>query len=71
MQLLNGLEHRGHAALTPLRLEQAPHLSLENPALTKTINLARAHPEWSAISEIFNHSPAREHALEALAKALC
>lgn len=71
MQLLKGLEERGHAALTPLRLEQAPHLSLENPALTKTIALARAHPDWSSIGEKFNYSPARKHALEALAKALC
>jgi hypothetical protein len=70
MQLLKGLEQRGHAALSPLRLDQAPHLSLENATLNKTISLARAHPDWSSISENFNHSPAREHALEALAKAL-
>jgi len=70
MQLLNGLEHRGHAALAPLRLEQAPHLSLENPALTKSIALARAHPDWSSIGENFNDSPARQRAIDALALGL-
>jgi hypothetical protein len=57
--------------LTPLRLEQAPHLSLENPVLIKTIAMARARPEWSSISENFSHNPAREHALDTLVKALC
>jgi hypothetical protein len=70
MQLLQGLEQRGHATLSPLRLEHAPHLSLENSTLNKTIALARAHPDWSSISENFNHSPAREHALAALARGL-
>jgi len=70
MQLLSGLEHRGHAALTPLRLDQAPHLSLENPTLTKVITLARAHPEWSSIGEDFNDSPARQRAIETLANGL-
>ena len=70
MQLLNGLEHRGHAALSPLRLEQAPHLSLDNPSLTKVIALARAHPDWSSIGEDFNDSPARQRAIEALARGL-
>ena len=70
MQLLQGLEQRGHATLNPLRLELAPHLSLENSTLNKTISLARAHPDWSSISENFNHSLAREHALAALARGL-
>lgn len=68
MQLLNGLERRGHATLNPLRLEQAPQLSLENPTLTKTITLARAHPDWSSISDDFNDSPARQRAIETLAQ---
>lgn len=70
MQLLNGLEHRGHAALSPLRLAQEPYLSLDNPALTKVIALARAHPDWSSIGEEFNDSPARQRAIETLARGL-
>lgn len=70
MQLLNGLEHRGHATLNPLRLEQASQLSLENPTLTKSISLARAHPDWSSISDDFNDSPARQRAIEVLAQGL-
>ncbi len=70
MQLLNGLERRGHATLNPLRLEQAPQLSLENPTLTKTIALARAHPNWSSISDDFNDTPARQRAIETLAQSL-
>lgn len=70
IQLLNRLEHRGHAALTPLRLEHAPHLSLENPTLTKIMTLARAHPDWSSIGDDFNDSPARQRAIETLARGL-
>lgn len=70
IQLLNRLEHRGHAALTPLRLEQAPHLSLDNPTLTKIMTLARAHPDWSSIGDDFNDSPARQRAIETLARGL-
>ncbi len=70
IQLLNRLEHRGHAALTPLRLEHAPHLSLENPTLTKIMTLARAHPDWSSIGDDFNDSPARQRAIEMLARGL-
>ena len=70
IQLLNRLEHRGHAALTPLRLEQAPHLSLDNPTLTKMMTLARAHPDWSSIGDDFNDSPARQRAIESLARGL-
>ncbi|MFY9138660.1 GTPase/DUF3482 domain-containing protein [Zwartia sp.] len=70
IQLLNRLEHRGHAALTPLRLEQAPHLSLDNPTLTKIMTLARAHPDWSSIGDDFNDSPARQRAIESLARGL-
>lgn len=70
IQLLNRLEHRGHAALTPLRLEQAPHLSLDNPTLTKIMALARAHPDWSSIGDDFNDSPARQRAIETLARGL-
>ena len=70
IQLLNRLEHRGHAALTPLRLEQAPHLSLDNPTLTKMMTLARAHPDWSSIGDDFNDSPARQRAIETLARGL-
>jgi hypothetical protein len=39
--------------------------------LTKTVALARAHPEWSSISDQFIYNPAREHALDTLVKALC
>lgn len=70
MQLLNGLERRGHATLSPLRLAHAPHLSIEHPTLTKTISLARAHPDWSSIGDHFSDSPARQRAIEALAREL-
>ena len=70
MQLLDGLEHRGHAALNPLRLDQAQHLSLDNPVLTKIIALARAHPEWSTIGDHFNDGPSRQRAIETLARGL-
>lgn len=70
MFLLKGLEHRGHAALNPLRVEETPTSSNSPPVLDKTIALARAHPEWSTLGSAFNDSAARQHAIETLAFAL-
>lgn len=70
MQLLDGLEHRGHAAFRPLRLEDAKQRSLDKPSLTKAIALARAHPDWSTLGHHFNDSPSRQRAIETLALGL-
>lgn len=81
LQLLNALDRRGHASTTPVLMPSNPNLpTLLSPlktnaapqpkAFTKTIRLARQHPEWSILQATSHTSRARDHAVGVLAETL-
>lgn len=70
MFLLNRLELRGHAALTPLHADQSAITPPFKQVLDQATAFARAHPEWSTLGDQFNDSSDRQRAIESLARDL-
>lgn len=61
--LVEALEHRGHGAVRPLRLDGAA-MDAAALRLPRALRQAQLHPEWSA------QSPARARAIDELAREL-
>jgi hypothetical protein len=81
LQLLHALDRRGHASTTPVSMQSTPSFpkslnAIETDAVpqlkvfSKTIRLARQHPEWSTLQGTSQTSRARDQAVELLAEAL-
>jgi len=70
LRLIETLERRGHAAMQPVRIKDSASQTFDNQTFTRSIALVRAHPEWSALDERFNESPARLRSIQSLAHAL-
>jgi len=66
-QLLEALERRGHASNAKIDLEEKTTKIKDSLIpLPKPLMSARAHPEWSAVGDRFQDSPARQKAILAL-----
>ena len=76
--LLAALEHRGHAAMRPVRLAvHSPDAGTEaqtgllagagKAVLPASLVRARANPEWSSMGRCFEDSQARQRAIAELA----
>jgi hypothetical protein len=70
LQLIERLEHRGHAAIQPVRLSDSAQPTFDQQAFARSIAVARIHPEWSCFDEHFTESPARLRAIQSLAQTL-
>lgn len=70
LELLRALEARGHAAMTPFVQAPAMSASWREGALPRSIESARAHPEWSGLFGAMVREPEREQAVSALADEL-
>jgi hypothetical protein len=49
LQLIHALEHRGHAAVEPLRFDQEKDSALWPARLPAPLRDARGHPDWSGL----------------------
>jgi len=81
LALLDALDRRGHAAQDPIMLvtDESSDAETTSPPtgtdyrhgrLPDIITSARAHPQWSALSESYTPGRAREQAIRTLAQAL-
>ncbi len=71
LQLVRALEQRGHAAQSPIVLAaDQTSLDLKKGKLPLTLTDARAHPEWSSLSDQFNSDTRREQTVSQLAAEL-
>ena len=69
--LLRALEGRGHAALTPIELDNPEVRRWRERPLPEAIVRARAHPEWSSLAGAgYADRPGREDRVAELADAL-
>ncbi len=68
--LLQALERRGHAATTPLRLEQQQPVLSSDPDTLAILKSARAHPEWSGLNPGNGHHASRQDAIHRLVDRL-
>jgi len=66
-QLLEALERRGHASVAKIDVTEATtQIKGVLASLPKPLLSARAHPEWSAVGDRFQDTPARQKAILAL-----
>jgi len=71
LQLLDALEHRGHAAQGPLRARESWSTeALEGERLLKALALPRRHEEWSSIKPGYEEGPTRQRAVQEVADIL-
>lgn len=70
LQLIDALEHRGHAAQEVVRLEQSTIKQWQEGSIPDPINQARAHPEWSRLNKAFEEDNEREKSLAELMRFL-
>lgn len=70
LQLLDALERRGHAAQHAIQLSDSHIKQLQEGDLPEEIGLARRHPEWSSLSEDYEHERERDMAIKSLAQQL-
>lgn len=66
LQLIDALEHRGHAAQDVVNLEQSTIKQWQEGKLPEALEQARAHPEWSRMGEHFDDDSARKKAVQSL-----
>jgi len=59
-QLIDALEHRGHAARDPMQLERPADAVWKTGRLPEALKEARSRPEWSALNERYNDSERRK-----------
>lgn len=69
LQLIDALEHRGHAAQDIIRLNQSTVTQWQKGKLPDVINQARAHPEWSHIGGTFKENIQREKCIQQLCES--
>ena len=69
-RLLAALDQRGHAARQRLQLESPAEQHWRDGALPATLQRARAHPQWSALSGPRSEERERQQALQTLAQEL-
>lgn len=70
MHLLQALEHRGHAAMTPIARFVADARQWREGELPGPLHRARAHREWSSLYGSIVADAGRADAIDALAEAL-
>lgn len=70
LQLIDALEHRGHAAQEVINLSKSTITQWQEGKLPEEINQARANPTWSSIGDDFENESDRNKAIKALAKTL-
>ncbi len=70
LHLLEALERRGHAATTPLRLEDHRPQQTKDPEVFAILRAARVHPEWSTLNPGFSHQTSRQDHVDKLADRL-
>ncbi|MEW6764907.1 MAG: DUF3482 domain-containing protein [Pseudomonadota bacterium] len=64
--LLNALEHRGHAAIHPIELDNPDIKRWRSGSLPPLLGKARSHPEWSTLNPTHSPSEALDQAIAAL-----
>ena len=69
-ELIAALEHRGHAARTPIRIVPHDGEDLRKGALPAALKEARSRPEWSALGQAHEDSERRKLMLRELARTL-
>lgn len=69
-QLIDALEHRGHAARDPVRLNQPADQAWRSGRLPDALKEARSRPEWSALGKGHEDDERRKHVVTDLARAL-
>ena len=69
-ELIAALEHRGHAARTPIRIVPHDGEDLRKGALPSALKEARSRPEWSALGQAHEDSERRKLMLRELARTL-
>lgn len=70
LYLLEALERRGHAATTPLRMEDHRSEPMTDPEVSDILRAARAHPEWSTLNPDYRHQSGRQDHVDKLADRL-
>lgn len=70
LYLLEALERRGHAATTPLRLENHHPMQMMYTEVSALLHVARAHPEWSSLNPGFRHQSSRQDHVDKLVDRL-
>lgn len=70
-QLLDALQHRGHAAQSPLQQEDPHTTRWREGRLPPELEQARTHPRWSALNDALPPADgARQRAIETLSQQL-
>ncbi|WP_071059175.1 DUF3482 domain-containing protein [Pelistega sp. MC2] len=70
LQLIDALEHRGHAAQDIITLNESSVKQLQEGDLPEQIRQARYNPEWSTMGENYERESARDVAIHGLAQYL-
>ena len=70
LTLVQALESRGHAAETPVKLDDQALAAWRERRLPVELRRARAHPEWSALSQLRLDRSGRDLAAGELAESL-
>ena len=70
LQLIDALEHRGHAAQHAIQLSDSYVKQLREGDLPEEISQARRHPEWSTFAEDYERDSERDTAIKSLAQQL-
>lgn len=70
LALLDALERRGHAAQEPISLQTDTATDYRKDRLPETLHTARAHPQWSSLSDSHEPGPTRDRAVGDLAREL-
>ncbi len=70
LQLIDALEHRGHAAQHAIQLSDSYVKQLREGDLPEEISQARRHPEWSTFAEDYERDSERDTAIKLLAQQL-
>ena len=70
LYLLEALERRGHAATTPLRMEDHRPEQTTDPEVSGILRSARAHPEWSTLNPGYSHHSSRQDCVNKLTDRL-
>src|SRR5690606_6546339 len=69
-QLIHALEHRGHAARDPLRLDRPADQAWRTGRLPDALKEARSRPEWSALAKGHEDDARRKLVVAELAREL-
>jgi hypothetical protein len=69
-QLINALEHRGHAAREPMKLDHPADTAWRSGRLPDALKEARSRPEWSALNERHTDDDRRKFVVTQLAQVL-